>query len=132
MIQLGFQESCLYPNEERDKKRDALIERIKKRKNNINKYYEINIHMMDRFIMAQRELHCNNYSKALALLNLSQMPEELENIQVNKVSLNIFNSLATSNTGVIHLLLGKPTLSLYYFKKAKDLLQKISASPDDR
>jgi hypothetical protein len=54
-----------------------LIDRIKKRKNNINKYYEINIHMMDRFLMAQRELHNNNYAKALALLNLTQLPEEL-------------------------------------------------------
>ena len=29
-------------------------------------------------------------------------------------------------------MLGKPTLSLYYFKKSRDLLQKISASPEDR
>ena len=48
---------------------------------------------------------------------------------MTKVTFNIFNSLATSNIGIIHLLLNKPTLALYFFKKAKETLIKVSASP---
>ena len=54
MMQLGVSDMFLPPDEERESRKELLVEKARKRKNNINKYYEINLLMIDRFFQAQR------------------------------------------------------------------------------
>ena len=54
IMQLKVAELELPPNDARAEARDLLLEKSRKRKNNTNKYYELNLLMIDRFHQAQR------------------------------------------------------------------------------
>lgn len=69
MMQLNAPENCLFPNEESEKDKNILLEKVRKRKNNTNKYYEINLLMIDRFYEAQKEFHKGNIEKSIKLLH---------------------------------------------------------------
>ena len=69
MMQLGVPDGFLFPNEDREEKKNSVLEKAKKRKNNINKYYEINLLMIDRFYEAQKEFHQNNIERSIKLLH---------------------------------------------------------------
>lgn len=54
MMQLGLSESCLPPDEERMEVLEELLDKARKRKNASNKYYELNLQLIDRFYQAQK------------------------------------------------------------------------------
>jgi hypothetical protein len=54
LMQLGAPVSALSNQEEDNKMKDELLGRMHRRKNSINKYYEINAIMITRFMNAQR------------------------------------------------------------------------------
>ena len=60
-MQLGAPASSLSSEQDDERLTEELIGKLKKRKNGINKYYETNIVMINRFIEAQKELHNRNY-----------------------------------------------------------------------
>jgi len=39
---------------------EILLEKARKRKTNANKYYELNLQLIDRFYQAQKEFHQGN------------------------------------------------------------------------
>lgn len=53
MMQLGLTENCLPPDEERSSALEILLDKARKRKNT-NKYYELNLQLIDRFFQAQK------------------------------------------------------------------------------
>ena len=80
IMQLGVSEIDLPPDATRTEARDNLLEKVKKRKNNINKYYELNLYMIDRFHQAQREFHASQkkldtsgLQKSISLLHFSNI-----------------------------------------------------------
>lgn len=123
-MQMGAPAAALSPLQEDERLREELLGRIKRRKNGISKYYEINVIMINRFLEAQKELYCKNYQKCLALMNFVTMSEEHEQMPTTKIITNILSGFANSNTAIVHFLYQKPGLSLAYFAKAKTLLTK--------
>jgi len=49
-----------------------------------------------------------------------------------KIITNILNAFATSNTGIVHFIYGKPIISLLYYSKAKALLSKACTGVEDK
>lgn len=50
LMQVGAPVAALSPPSEDDRLKEDLLARIKKRKNGISKYYEINVIMVNRFL----------------------------------------------------------------------------------
>lgn len=132
LMQIGAPAAALSPLQEDERFREELLGRIKRRKNGISKYYEINVIMINRFLEAQKELYCRNYQKCLALMNFVTMSEEHEQMPTTKIITNILSGFANSNTAIVHFLYQKPALSLAYFAKAKTLLTKACTGVEDR
>lgn len=76
MMQLGLSEGCLPPDEERESVREVLLDKARKRKNSTNKYYELNLQLVDRFYQAQKELHQGSRERAIELLHFPSIQAE--------------------------------------------------------
>lgn len=50
LMQIGAPVSCLSAAPEDERNKEDLLARIKRRKNGISKYYEINVIMINRFL----------------------------------------------------------------------------------
>ena len=65
LMQLGAAEVSNPFDWEWESLKDFLIDKAKKRKSVINKYYEINLLMIDRFYQSQKEFHHNNCERSI-------------------------------------------------------------------
>ena len=104
---------------------------MKKRRNNFNKFYEINLVIEDRLLIAQKELITANFQKCLYLLNSAVLQEGFEQVPLSKAVGNLLNSFSTNNAGVTYLHLNKRTLALLSFRKAREILCK-NINADDK
>lgn len=132
LMQIGAPASSLTVAQEDERFKEDLVARMKRRKNGVSKYYEINVIMIGRFLEAQKELYSKNYQKCLSLMNFVNMSEEYEQMPTTKIITNILSGFANSNSGLIHYLYRKPALALTYFAKAKTLLTKACTGVEDR
>jgi hypothetical protein len=71
LLQLGAPASTLTNQEDDDKLREELLTRARRRKNALNKYYEINLALVGRFNEAFRALYSRDYQKCLSLMNFN-------------------------------------------------------------
>lgn len=132
MIQLGLSDTCLPTDGERLEVFQGLLDKARKRKNASNKYYELNLQLIDRFYQAQKELHLNNKEKAIELLLFTNIQNDLEKMPPNKIITNIYSCLSFNNIGVVHFSYGKMSLALNYFNKAQTLLSKGCTGVEDK
>ena len=139
IIQLRVSEIDLPPDDTRIEVRDVLLEKARKRKNNTNKYYEINLLMVDRFHQAHREFHnclknadTSGVNRAISLLHFSNIQNDFDQMPQTKIITNIYSSLSINNTAVIFYASGLPNAAAYLFNKAQTLLAKGCTGVEDK
>lgn len=131
IMQLKVSELELPPDDTRAEARDLLLEKARKRKNNTNKYYELNLLMIDRFHQAQREFYAaekktssTGMNKSISLLHFHNIQNDFEQMPQTKIITNIYSALSANNIAIVTYSLGKFQTSLHLLSKAQTLLAK--------
>lgn len=109
-----------------------MLARARRRKNALNKYYEINLALVGRFNEAFRALYSKDYQKCLSLMNFNTIAEDFEHVPTTKIITNVIGAFVNNNAAVVHSQLEKSAISLAYFNKAKSLLNKACTGVEDK
>lgn len=132
LMQLGAPATALSHIEEDEKLREELLARARRRKNNLNKYYEINMELISRFAIAMRAFYVHNYQKCLSLMNFTTIVEDYEQMPTTKIVTNIISAFSNNNIAIVHVSYQMPSLALAYLSKAKSLLTKACTGVEDK
>jgi hypothetical protein len=132
LMLLGAPCYSLSQQEEDDKLREELLGRARRRKNNLNKYYETNLALMGRFHEALRTLYSHNWQRSLSLMNFTTISEDFEGLPTTKIITNVVSAFVNNNAAIAHLQQGMPAVASAYLAKAKTLLTKACTGVEDK